>query len=64
MCKGQFHVSEFRACGVLGKHRCIQRGAPVGRADKDRLVSDRIELTRQYGRYGYRRLAAPLRDAG
>ena len=23
-----------------------------------------IELTRQYGRYGYRRIAALLRDAG
>ncbi len=37
---------------------------PVGRADEDRLVADMIELTRQYGRYGYRRVAALLRDAG
>ena len=29
-----------------------------------RLVADMIELTRQYGRYGYRRVAALLRDAG
>ncbi len=27
-------------------------------------MSDMIELTRQYGRYGYRRIAALLRDAG
>ena len=37
---------------------------PVGRSDEERLVADMIELTRQYGRYGYRRIAALLRDAG
>jgi len=37
---------------------------PVGRADEELLVADMIELTRQYGRYGYRRIAALLRDAG
>jgi len=26
-------------------------------ADEERLVADMIELTRQYGRYGYRRIA-------
>ena len=36
----------------------------MGRADEERLVADMIELTRQYGRYGYRRIAALLRDAG
>jgi hypothetical protein len=34
------------------------------RADEDQLVADMIELARQYGRYGYRRIAALLRDAG
>ena len=34
------------------------------RVDEERLVADMIELTRQYGRYGYRRVAALLRDAG
>ncbi len=37
---------------------------PVGRPDEDLLVADMIELARQYGRYGYRRIAALLRDAG
>ena len=36
----------------------------TGRADEDRLVADMIELTREYGRYGYRRVAVLLRDAG
>ena len=35
-----------------------------GRADEQRLVADMIDLARQYGRYGYRRVAALLRDAG
>ncbi|ABF62249.1 transposase orfB (plasmid) [Ruegeria sp. TM1040] len=36
----------------------------VGRLEEERLVAGMIELTRQYGRYGYRRTAALLRDAG
>jgi transposase InsO family protein len=57
-------VSERRVCRVLGQHRSTQRRLPHGRADEERLVADMIELTRQYGRYGYRRVAALLRDAG
>jgi len=61
--KGNF-FSERRACRVLRQHRSTQRKVPVGRPDEERLVADMIELTRQYGRYGYRRIAALLRDAG
>ena len=57
-------LSERRVCRVLGQHRSTQRRLPAGRADEARLVADMIELTRQYGRYGYRRIAALLRDAG
>ena len=57
-------VSERRVCRVLGQHRSTQRRLPRGRADEERLIADMIELTRQYGRYGYRRVAALLRDAG
>jgi len=57
-------VSERRACRVLGQYRTTQRYRPTGRADEERLVADMIELARQYGRYGYRRIAALLRDAG
>jgi hypothetical protein len=49
---------------VLGQHRSTQRHASRGRNDEGRLVADMIELARQYGRYGYRRIAALLRDAG
>ena len=37
---------------------------PQGRDDEERLTADIIELARQYGRYGYRKIAALLRDAG
>ena len=59
-----FGVSERRACRVLGQHRSTQRRIPRGRPDEERLVSDMIALARQYGRYGYRRIAALLRYAG
>ena len=32
--------------------------------DADRLVSDKIELARQYGRYGRRRIAPRLHQLG
>jgi len=57
-------VSERRVCRVLGQHRSTQRWLPHGRADEESLVADMIELTRQFDRYGYRRVAALLRDAG
>jgi len=58
------HISERRACRVLGQYRSTQRKPPRGREDEGRLVADIIELTRQYGRYGYRKIAALLRQAG
>ena len=57
-------VSERRVCRVLGQYRSTQRRRPRGRGDEHRPVADMIELARQYGRYGYRRVAALLRDAG
>ena len=57
-------VSERRICAVLGQHRSTQRKAPKGRDDEERLTADIIELARQYGRYGYRKIAALLRRAG
>ena len=57
-------MSERRACRVLGQHRSTQRRVPRGREDEEHLVADMIELARQHGRYGYRRIAALLRQAG
>jgi len=57
-------MSERRLCRVLSQHRSTQRRRSRGRADEERLVADMIELAREYGRYGYRRVAVLLRDAG
>jgi putative transposase len=58
------HVSERRACAALGQHRSTQRKVPRGRDDEQRLTADIIALARQYGRYGYRKIAGLLRQAG
>jgi transposase InsO family protein len=57
-------LSERRVCRALGQHRSTQRQVPQGRDDEEQLTADLIELVRQYGRYGYRKIAALLRDAG
>jgi putative transposase len=37
---------------------------PQGRADEQALTADIIALASQFGRYGYRRITALLREAG
>jgi len=49
---------------ILKQHRSTQRKVPRGHDDEERLTSDIIALARQYGRYGYRKVAALLRQAG
>ena len=49
---------------MLGQHRSTQRKSPRGRDDEERLTADIIALARDYGRYGYRRIAEILRRAG
>lgn len=51
-------------CVALGQHRSTQRKTPRGPDDEEALTADLIETARQYGRYGYRKIAALLRDAG
>jgi len=58
------HVSERRVCAALGQHRSTQRKIPRGRDDEERLTADTIALARQYGRYGYRKIAGLLEQAG
>jgi hypothetical protein len=60
----KFRVSERFACRVLGQHRSTQRKVPRGRPDEEALTADIIALASQYGRNGYRRITALLRDAG
>ncbi len=49
---------------TLGQHRSTQRKVPTGRDDEERLTAEVIELAHQYGRYGYRKISALLRNAG
>ena len=49
---------------MLGQHRSTQRKIPRTRDDEAALTADIIALALQYGRYGYRRIAALLREAG
>ncbi|QZO02111.1 IS3 family transposase [Chenggangzhangella methanolivorans] len=57
-------VTERRACLVLGQHRSTQRKVPMRPDDEAALTADIVALAVQYGRYGYRRIAALLRSAG
>jgi putative transposase len=60
----RFDVSERRACRVVGQHRSTQRREPVRRDDEAALTAATIDLASEYGRYGYRRIAALLRAQG
>ena len=57
-------VSERRACTVLGQPRSTQRHRPKERDDERRLVTRIIELACRFGRYGYRRITALLKQEG
>ena len=60
----RFGVSERFACRVLGQHRSTQRKIAKTAEDDAALTADIVALALQYGRYGYRRIAALLHDAG
>ena len=57
-------VSERRACTVLGQARKTQRHILSTTDEEVRLVARIIELATRYGRYGYRRITAMLRQEG
>ena len=61
---GAERVSERRACQVLGQVRSTQRRERQIPDDEARLVARMVELTTQYGRYGYRRVTAILHGEG
>ncbi len=59
--KEKLGVSERRACKALEQCRLTQRYVSHSR-EKEKLVARIIELATQYGRYGYRRITAMLRQ--
>ena len=57
-------VSERLACRVLCQHRSTQRKACQRPDDEAALIQAVVDLAKQYGRYGYRRITALLRADG
>ena len=57
-----YGVSERRACRILGQCRATQRY--IVRKEEDRLRHHVIDLSKEYGRYGYKRITALLRQDG
>jgi putative transposase len=57
-------VSERRACKVLEQARTTQRRNLSPPSDEKQLTNDIIALAARYGRYGYRRITAMLKDKG
>jgi len=57
-------VSERKACKVLGQYRSVQRHQAKPREDEALLTQAVIFLATKYGRYGYRRITALLRQDG
>jgi transposase InsO family protein len=62
--RDQFKTSERRACRVLSQPRSSQRRKAKPRGDEAALVKRMLELVRMRPRFGYRRIAALLREEG
>ena len=57
-------VSERRTCRVISQNRSTQRKRSQGKVDEELLTADIIKLAKEYGRYGYRRIAVMLKNVG
>ena len=64
VCHQLKEVSQRKACAVIGQPRSTPRRQGIKRSDEDALTKDIIELASRYGRYGYRRITALLRNKG
>jgi transposase InsO family protein len=60
----ELDISERRACRALGQARNTQRHTTRAPDEEEQLVAHIIKLATQYGRYGYRRITAMLRQEG
>jgi len=63
ICKA-LSLSERRVCRAIGQPRSTQRYKLTLADDEQRLTDRIIELAGKYGRYGYRRITALLRNEG
>jgi putative transposase len=55
-------VSERRVCRVIEQNRATQRKVINVSSEEEQLIARIIELATRYGRYGYRRITAMLRQ--
>lgn len=60
----RFNISERRACRALNVHRTVYRYEPVLLPDEDEIRRRIIEIATNYGRVGYRKVTAMLRNEG
>ena len=57
-------MSERRICRAIGQPRSTQRYECSIKDDEASLVEDMIRMVKEYGRYGYRKIAELLREDG
>ncbi len=62
--RAKLGVSERTACRVLQQPRSTQRYGVKIADDEEPLTNRIVELATEYGRYGYRRITALLREEG
>ncbi len=62
--RDRHHVSERRACRVVGQPRNTQRYAAKRKDDEATIVKQMHELVKRHPRFGYRRVHALLRRVG
>jgi putative transposase len=62
--QGALQVSERRVCRVLNQPRSTQRRALVVKSDEGALRQQIVATACEYGRYGYRRVTALLKQEG
>lgn len=60
----KYQVSERSACSLVGLSRTAYRYMPLPRDDEEPFRVEIIRLACTYGRYGYRTVAALMRNAG
>jgi putative transposase len=60
----KFKISQRRACFLFDQNRATQRYQKKTKDDEEDLRDRTIALASEYGRYGYRRIAALLRREG
>ncbi len=59
-----YQISERSACSLVGLSRTALRYMPLPRDDEKPFRAEVIRLACTYGRYGYRTVAALMRNAG